>query len=242
MYHQITDGKPIDIHAVSQKAFSAQLNWLHEQGYQSVSLKDLLNGRNKNKTKSPSRQFAITFDDGYLDCFTNALPILEEFGFQATIFLVVNQIGRVNNWDQGDGLVGAPLLDWNHIQEMITSGMSFGVHTSTHPDLTAISSKQAIIEIQDSRLKLEQQLQKPVLTFSYPYSRYNKEVMELVSQSGYELACTYIPHYVGGPGKSRYEMNRTGILATDSIEDFAAKVQAVFPRRLKMFLRTLRNR
>ena len=238
MYHQVVTAEPEDIHAVTVEAFANQMHWLHEQGYQSATVEELLVDNVSVRSEPTSRHIAITFDDGYLDAFTNALPILKSYGFKATIFLVAKRVGGVNDWDQAPTLAGAPLLDWHHLREMADYGISFGSHTCTHPDLTAIPAAQAEEEIRASRRIIERQLPLPVRAFAYPYSRSDESLVKIVSDSGYDLACTYAPHYVGGAGKRRFMLRRTGILATDTLEDFGDKVQA----RPRWRFRKLRER
>ncbi len=241
MYHQIVSSDPKDIHAVSVRAFAHQMRWLHEHGYQATAVEDLLSTDGARRASPASRRMAITFDDGYLDCFTNALPILSAYGFTATIFLVASRIGGVNDWDRTPELAGAPLLDWPHLQELSNHGMRFGAHTCTHPDLTRLPAPQAQAEIEASRTILQQRLQVPVRGFAYPYSRLDDKLMKMVGEAGFELGCTYEPGYVGGPGSCQFALQRTGVLATDTMEGFSGKVQAGFRWRVGWLRRKLRS-
>jgi peptidoglycan/xylan/chitin deacetylase (PgdA/CDA1 family) len=241
MYHQIVVDEPIDIHAVRIDAFESQINWLHAQGYESVTVEESFIGNSSSNSGSPSRRIAITFDDGYLDAYTNALPILAKYDFKATLFLVAKRVGIANDWDQAPGLVGAPLMDWYQINEMTDHGFLFGAHTCSHPDLTAIPTRQAEEEIRDSRRIIEEQLQKPVRGFSYPYSQYDESVVKMVSENGFHFACTYAPGYVGGGGNQRFLLQRTGILATDTLKDFIGKVESHLRWRLRKVWRDFRD-
>lgn len=240
MYHQIVSGAPEDLHAVTVEAFAHQMHWLHEHRYQGVPIETLLLDSPSQSNQPNSRLIAITFDDGYLDFYTNAFPILQQYGFKATVFLVAERIGRVNDWDQAPEQAGAPILDWSHIQILTETGISFGAHTCTHPDLTQVPISQAAYEIRDSRIILEQKIQRPVNVFAYPYSRYNDAILKLVIDNGFDLACTYVPHYVGGSGKHPYTLQRTGILSTDTLNNFIGKVQARPRWRLYKFWRDLK--
>ena len=130
MYHQVVDAEPKDIHAVSVTAFSDQMGWLHEHGYEVVTVEDLFVNSETLQAGSPSRRVAITIDDGYLDTLTNALPILQKFDFTATIFLVAKRVGGVNDWDETPSLRGAPLLTWEQVWELAGGGIGFGAHTA----------------------------------------------------------------------------------------------------------------
>jgi peptidoglycan/xylan/chitin deacetylase (PgdA/CDA1 family) len=241
MYHQVVAENPGDIHAVSVEMFADQMRWLHKHSYQVTAVEELFSGGGFKHSKSRKPQIAITFDDGYLDNFTNALPILKDYGFKATIFLVSKRVGRTNDWDQAPSLAGAPLLGWKNIQEMADYGIQFGAHSCTHPDLTHLLPWQVKAEINSSRRIIEQQLQSPIRTFAYPYSRFDESITKMVLESGFEYACTYQPGYVGGAGIRRMALQRTGILATDTLEDFVGKVQARILWRYQWFWRTIRN-
>ena len=241
MYHQIVADEPKDIHAVTIEAFESQIGWLHQQGYKSVTVEKQFIEHPSAQPSSSLRKVAVTFDDGYLDAFTNAFPILKKYNFKATLFLVAKRVGYANDWDQAPGLLGAQLMDWHHIDKMAEHGFNFGAHTCTHPDLTAIPPVQAESEIRDSRRIIEEQLQRPIRLFSYPFSLLNESVVKMVSESGYCFACTYAPGHVGGAGKQRFRLQRTGILATDTLEDFVGKVQARLSWRFRKFWRAYRN-
>jgi peptidoglycan/xylan/chitin deacetylase (PgdA/CDA1 family) len=226
MYHQVVSERPADIHAVTVEAFASQMQWLYERGYQGVTVEELFTDCGSNRAKPNRRPIAITFDDGYLDFYTNAFPILQQYRFRATVFLVAGRIGGVNDWDKTPGLVHTPLMDWNQIRDSLESGMNFGAHTCTHLNLTKIPISQAEDEIKNSRALLEHELQKPIKVFAYPHSQYNQAVLKVVIKHGFDMACTYEPHYVGGAGKRTHELQRTGILATDTLYTFIDKVRA----------------
>jgi peptidoglycan/xylan/chitin deacetylase (PgdA/CDA1 family) len=216
------------------------MKWLHDRGYESVTVREAYVNPAAVQHNA-SRRIAITFDDGYLDAFTNALPILKKYDFKATVFLVAKRVGGVNDWDQKPGLRGTPLLDWIHINEMLGEGIDFGGHTCSHPDLTAIPAWEAKEEIRESRKIIEDQLQTPIRVFAYPYSRVNESIIQGVFEGGYDCACTYVPGYVGGAGSQPFLLQRTGILATDTLKDFTGKVQARFPWLLRAYWRDHRQ-
>jgi peptidoglycan/xylan/chitin deacetylase (PgdA/CDA1 family) len=234
MYHQVvaTGAHDIDIHAVTAGRFAAQMQWLHAHGYQGTAIEELLPDGDHATTVRTIRQVAITFDDGYLDVFTTAFPILATYGFRATVFLVAGRIGARNDWDQPPAPVGAPLISWQQAQEMSAYGIGFGSHTMTHPDLTALPAEQAVEEIYASRQLIEEHLQQAVHSFAYPHSRWSLPIVQMVASCGYRMACTYVPGHVGGGGQ-RFLLQRTGILATDTLGTSAGKVQALPGWRLR---------
>ena len=153
-YHSVSDERD-DALTSRADSFEAHLVWLRARGYRSVTLRDLTAG----SLTPGERVVIVTFDDGYADNYTVALPLLERHGFVATIFLVTDYVGtsHIHEWDvqkitarHGD----APfrLLDWAQVREMASRGIDFGSHTCTHPLLTRVSPRQRRDEIVRSRL------------------------------------------------------------------------------------------
>ena len=239
MYHQVVNGKPGDIHAVSTESFEMQMSWLHGSGYETVLIDDASHESLLPQNQSPKRRIAISFDDGYLDAFENAAPILSRFGFSATIFLVAGRVGLKNDWDVSPVLRDASLMDWKQVRALRDLGMRFGAHTCTHPDLTAVTDHQAEWEIRTARTIIEDKLGNPVRAFAYPYSRFTAATIGHVADAGYTAACTYIPGFVGGAGNRPLALRRTGILATDTLDDFARKVRAAVKLRIRYHWNTI---
>jgi peptidoglycan/xylan/chitin deacetylase (PgdA/CDA1 family) len=227
MYHEIVEGEPQEVHAVSVHRFADQMAWLRNAGYRVVSLAD---GLTVCKSTPTSDTVAITFDDGYQDNYTIALPLLLEHQFPATIFLVTGCMGVTSAWRTGR-LSLSPMLTWPQAREMAALGVTFGSHTLTHPDLTGLDANAARQELVASRQQIEDALGCRAEIFAYPYSRLNARVKDLVRESGYRLACTYRPNYVGPAGRNCLELERIGILADDTLDDFRQKLRGDLRRR-----------
>ncbi|MBA3256276.1 MAG: polysaccharide deacetylase family protein, partial [Pyrinomonadaceae bacterium] len=120
-------------------------------------------------------------DDGYRNVYTEAFPILEKYGFGATVFLISDYCGKDNDWPgNSPAFERRPLLSWSEIEEMRGHGFEFGAHTATHPDLTRVSIQQAEREITGSKAEIEDRLGVEARCFAYPYGKYNSEVQEIV--------------------------------------------------------------
>ena len=125
LYHQIAvtiPGEDQTIIGISQKTFEAQMNYLYSHKYSTITLDDLANMTDDQKIKLTIR-FVITFDDGYLDTYTNAFPILQKYGFVATIFVVTDFMGKNHSWGTDKSV---PYMQWSHVREMFKYGISFG--------------------------------------------------------------------------------------------------------------------
>ena len=236
MYHEVTDQQPEELHAVSRTAFAAQMRWLHTAGYQTVALADWLQTASSARLRQTGKSIIITFDDGYRDNHTHAWPILAEYGFSATIFLVTGRMGHSSDWRSGS-LSRAPLLTWQEARELAATGIRFGSHTVNHADLNAAPPAVAEQELRASRADLQQALGVAVDHLAYPYSRFNAQVKDLARQAGYHTACSCPTGYVGGANHDPYDLRRITILAADQMSDFAAKVRGDWPRKLSWYRR-----
>ena len=174
---------------VSPGTFESHLRWLRMRGYQSVSLNAVASAL-EGGTPLPRRSVAITFDDGYLDTYQYAFPLLRRHGFDAAVFLVSDAIGGDSSFDSDSGYEPVPMLGLDEIREMASAGIEFGSHTCSHPDsLVDLSETSLHAELGGSRRAVEAVLNAPVELFSYPHSQLDRRVEAAVAAAGYRLAC-----------------------------------------------------
>ena len=160
------------------------MRYLREQGFTTLSLDryvDFIDGG----PKPQQRYIAITFDDGFMDNYTEAFPILDKCGFTATIFLVSDYMGRIKDWGDQKGI---NLMTWEQAREMSHHGIVFQSHTRTHPDLAQLTDAEAVTEFRDSKMRIEDEIGLPVNHFAYPYGRWNPRLIELLKNVGYRSA------------------------------------------------------
>jgi peptidoglycan/xylan/chitin deacetylase (PgdA/CDA1 family) len=187
-YHRVEDHLPL-AKGVSPRVFAAQMEYLRKKDFQSISFEQLADYF-MNEEPLPSRPVIISFDDGYLDNFTQAYPILKENGFRATIFLVSDYIGQRSEWAGCAGADVAPLMSREQLLILIREGFELGSHTRRHPDLTAVPPEEARIEVDEGKQDLENLVQRPVRSFAYPFGAFNPEVIEGVRRAGFTTART----------------------------------------------------
>lgn len=163
--------------SVSPDAFAEQMQYLRNAGYESIHLEDLVHHLTIG-LPIPQKAVVITFDDGYLDNYTHAFPILLENGFVGSFFIITDYV------DHGF----ERYMSWDQIREMAAAGMEFGSHSRDHPDLRARSEANLVWQILGSRETLEANLQRPVRTFSYPSGQYDSRVIEVLRSAHYWCA------------------------------------------------------
>ncbi|MCD6166375.1 polysaccharide deacetylase family protein [bacterium] len=188
MYHRVTntDNKPS---TVAVDHFRAQMQYLARHKFYTLTCSQLAEYISRGHLL-PAKPVLITFDDGYRNNYEHAFPILQEFNFTATIFLVGNHIGKFNSWETNPSVPRYPLMNRSEIMEMAQTGIEFGSHSMSHKPLNQLSLTEAKKEIVQSKQFLEDLLGKEITSFSYPYNGYTPTIKEFVQESGYTVACT----------------------------------------------------
>jgi len=190
MYHSIASmpkGTVMRSLHVPPKLFKLQMWLLKTLGYQGLSMGKLqpyLTGKKQGKV------VGITFDDGFKNNLTHALPILQKFNFSATNYIISQNIGGINHWDINKGIPKNLLMNENEVKQWIDGGMEIGSHTQSHVRLAEIDIKSATKEINQSKLDLEKQFNCSIEHFCYPYGSYNNNIIDIVIKASYKTATT----------------------------------------------------
>jgi len=177
LYHHVSTNSDTQDsrYNIPPEKFEEQIKWLFDNGYQTINISDLAN-LIYNGGEIPQRPVVITFDDGNIDNYSNALPILKKYGFVATFYIVETYIN------------GAEMISTDQVKELIQNGWEIGSHSSTHPHLPNISEDLLAGEIRMSKLGLEEKLGVPVNSFAYPFGEINDNIIRLTSSYGYKSA------------------------------------------------------
>jgi peptidoglycan/xylan/chitin deacetylase (PgdA/CDA1 family) len=165
-YHSIDGGaSPMSMPAAR---FREHMQSLHDEGWRTLSLADLLNGHVLGAW--PGRSVVLTFDDGIANVGEHALPLLARFGFSAILFAVSARLGGATDWPGWPSNVPTQrLLDAPAFRDAADSGVEIGAHSVSHPRLSRLSPEAAEREIVDSQARLEDVIGRPVRCFAYPF-------------------------------------------------------------------------
>ncbi|MFD1197850.1 polysaccharide deacetylase family protein [Brucella gallinifaecis] len=193
LYHQIAalPHKKIPFRGlwVHPDKFRSQMAWLKRLGYQGLSLRNALP---YIKGEKMGKVVVITFDDGFLNNYENALPVLAEFGFTATNYFVANQLGGSNVWDQAMGVPVTPCMSVEQMREWAELGHEVGAHTLDHVNLEKTPEEEARRQIVQSKTMLEDMLGSEVTNFAYPYGGNLPIHRDMCREAGYETATTTV--------------------------------------------------
>jgi len=210
-YHKINNMDPNDRYAVKTEDFEEHMRYLFYKGYRTISLSKYVKFISAGK-KIPSKNFVLTFDDGYEDFYTNALPILKKYNFNATVFIVINLIGKENEWDKKNGYLPCRLMNWMQINEIVKEGIEIGSHTLNHVNLTSCNDDSLEHEINQSKQILQDKTGCKIEFFAYPFGKFTDKVKNIV-ENNYISACAI------SEDNDRYDqfaINRVNIANKDS--------------------------
>ena len=189
-YHMVQEANPDKAYEynVPPAEFEAQLDYLEQQGYTTISIRDYLRAK-KGLQQLPDKPVILTFDDGYESNYTELLPILEKRGLKATIFMVGNDIGKEN------------YMSWDQLKDIQHRGVEIGSHTANHLPLTSMSLDEARDEVKLSKLLMEWNGVNTIYTLSYPNGKYTAELLDMLKEEEYLAAVT------GDAGLNTFETN-----------------------------------
>ena len=177
MYHSIDYEKGNELR-LPKEQFKEQMKYLKDNGYTTLTLNELYNFLEKNKP-IPEKSIVITLDDGYVDNYTNAYPILKELGFNATVFVVTSNIDKDKR-----------TLTSKQIKEMDEAGIQIASHTYNHDKLDDLSYEKQLQTMKKSKDDLEKILNHKVDFIAYPYGKWNEESIKAAKDAGYKMALT----------------------------------------------------
>jgi peptidoglycan/xylan/chitin deacetylase (PgdA/CDA1 family) len=198
--------------------------YLKRRRLRGVSIGNLLRAERLGDAKG---LVGLTFDDGYEDFLHTALPVLENYGFSATVF-VLGMLPRTNTWDNYyDPKLRMELLTTEGIREVAARGMEVGSHSMSHPSLSDLELESLEKEVSGSRQVLSEVLGEAVEGFCYPYGDTDSAAIQAVRRAGYLYACAATKRVE----RNVYDLPRIPVGDRDHLPRFAAKVE-IYPQFL----------
>lgn len=213
-YHKVED---VNISlSVNVADFDAQMAYLKEHNFHTIGPAEFIAAMKGDGTL-PENPVIITFDDGYLDNYTNAYPILKKYGFKGMIFVIPSFMDQGNMY----------YFTWDQAKEMEANGISIESHTLSHSSMTELSDEQLRTELSESKKRIETMLGKKVSFVAYPTGTYNLHIAQLVKEAGYEGAFT-IKYGNVDRASNMYALERVPIFHTaDTFASFLERIQYI---------------
>ncbi len=217
VYHSVAPHDPGETetqraYRVSPERFEAQMEILRDAGIAVVPLARLVAALLDGEPLPP-RSVVLTFDDGWVNQYRHAFPVLVRHGYPATFFVFTNPIGRDTRF-----------MDWGQLRELTEAGMTVGSHSRTHPYLGRIADPAELRrEVAGSRTLLEERLGVEVRFFAYPFGEWSPALEASVRDGGY-LAARGFPGGVWNGPQHRWSLRAVAV--TDDLSRFRALVGA----------------
>ena len=191
----------------------AQIRTLKSAGYTFITPSYLtlaLNGRAKHFPKKP---IILSFDDGYMDLYTDVFPILKQENAKAVAYIIVDFLNRPN------------FLFSFQLEEMAKSPLiEIGAHTMDHLALKGMDKDKAKYQIAQSRIELQKELHLPISSFAYPYGSFDQQAIDLVKEAGFTNAVSTLPGVQQTPDTKYYLYRlRPGYMTGQELLDFLAQ-------------------
>ncbi|WP_022818844.1 polysaccharide deacetylase family protein [Fusobacterium russii] len=226
MYHRVINSKDNEgVHGtyIYQDIFRKHLQYLKKNNYEVITFKDLKKISWRNRFNSNKKYIIITFDDGYVDNYELAFPILKEFNFKATIFLMAES--TYNEWDvRSSNEKIFPLMTKDMILEMQNYGIEFGAHTFNHPKLNKISNEDIEYQVVDCKKVLEEKISSDIITFAYPYGLLNDYAKKMARKAAYDFAVATDSGTVC-LSDDLFQIRRIAIFPNTNLRSFKRKVK-----------------
>ncbi len=182
MYHRIQSldddaSEAVKQWTVSPQSLAAQMDLLISLGAHVVSLDEVADYLRSGEPL-PARPVALTFDDGYVSAYENAVPILQERGMTATFYVPIAFVGS------------SAYMDWDELRSLVAAGFSIGGHSYDHTRVDALGEAEAERHLGEAKRILEAETGATITSFAYPYGNYSALTMAQLTAYGYETGLT----------------------------------------------------
>jgi len=226
MYHEIADvtTTPSAL-AVAPETFADQLAYLRDAGFTAVTAGALVKALAGGARALPERPVVLTFDDGFRDFYSRALPLLKQYGHTATLFQTTGWVGIK--------LGTRPMLNWPELSEIAEAGIEIGAHSHEHPELDRLSAAKLRDELDGPKRMLEEKLGLAVPGLAYPFGLWSGKARRAAREAGYTYALA-IGNAMAKSGSDPFILPRLTVDQTTTMEQFSDIVngQESLTRRL----------
>jgi peptidoglycan/xylan/chitin deacetylase (PgdA/CDA1 family) len=213
---------------ISRDKFLQLLNCIEQKGYQTTTFQEIIT--QNLKSKDLKNKVIISFDDCPSSLFDFAIPELLKRKMKAVFYMPSKYVGGINSWDiEEHGMESVNLMSSAQLKELAGLGMEIGSHGEKHMRLNQISSREAFIDISNSKKTLESLLNTRVFSMAYPYGKIPGNYSQLLREAGYSFGISIYSTF-----QNKYALRRFAINETDDKQTIELKLSKRY-RMMRFF-------
>ncbi len=225
MYHRVAVDETAPL-TVSVAQLEAQLRWLRAQGFAPISVADVVAAA-EHQRALPAQSFLVTFDDGYVDTFELAQPVLQRLGLRAAVFVPGAFVGGTSAWDRD----AQPLMDAGQLRALAAEGWEIGLHSHTHRNFRTLTAAAIAADVRENFSTLRSLGLVPVSALAYPYGGRPRAAPDRAAmqtalrEAGVRLAFRIGNRVNALPLRAPFEINRLGVRGDRSFAAFQRQIR-----------------
>lgn len=208
LYHSVSSAASSDFSrwVVSPARFAEQMRLLAEGGYQAITVSEYAQCM-LGKAELCDKPVLITFDDGFADFGTTALPILRQLGLRSTLYLATKYLDATSSWLASEGEASRSMLKWSDVAAIAGGDVEIGSHGHSHRQLDTLRLGDAVEDIERSKNLLEARLGIRIRTLAYPHGYSTAALRREVAAMGFTSACG-VKHALSSMRDDRFALAR----------------------------------
>lgn len=229
-YHSISTNGFEDQITIRRDKIIEQFEYLKNHKYTTLWMSDLDN-LIANKIKLPTKSVILTFDDGFLDNYTELYPLLQKYNFKAVCFVVLGRIGKNMDWSGEFADKSIMMMNKEQLLE-ISSHIELGHHTFKHDNYANLSLEEIKQDLQLCQQIIKEEKLNIFPALAYTYGGYYRKkgtnqilFFKLLQECGIKYALRIGNRIATVPLTNKYELQRIDIRGTDSMNDFKLKIK-----------------
>ena len=217
-YHSISSNFHVGLNSVHPNRFKEHVEFI----------------ANINNSTVENNHIKIAFDDGYESVYTNAFPIMEEYGLKGIVFPITGYIGKRNNWDVTFGINKAMHLNIDQILSLSDNGWEIGSHGHLHKSFKWLKNDEIKEDVKISKGLIENITGNETISFCLPFGDYTRKAIEIIEEAGFIYLFMQLPLLKKTVKFSKIQFQYCrSIYSTDSVKSLQNKYQNINSEHLK---------